>query len=67
MVRAAGAGLSVIDVRPASAPGYAGVSFDAEGNAIAPSSLEVDQRFDSDGTPYVSAGMASRCVGAQAA
>ena len=29
-----------------------GVSFDAEGNPVAPSRSEADQRFDSDGTPY---------------
>ena len=32
-----GAGLELKDVRPASGPMYSGVSFDAEGNAIAPS------------------------------
>ena len=35
---------------------YSGVSFDAEGNPIAPSRAEADQRFDADGTPYVAAG-----------
>jgi uncharacterized protein (UPF0548 family) len=35
---------------------YSGVSFDAEGNAIAPSRTVADQRFDADGTPYVGAG-----------
>ncbi|GAA3903640.1 DUF1990 family protein [Microbacterium invictum] len=51
-----GAGLTVTDVRPASGPMYAGVSFDAEGNPIEPSRLEADQRFDADGTPYAAAG-----------
>lgn len=51
------AGLSVEDVRPASGPSYAGVSFDAEGNAIAPSRRDVEQRFDSEGLPYAGAGM----------
>jgi uncharacterized protein (UPF0548 family) len=50
------AGLALSDVRPASGPMYSGVSFDHEGNAIAPSRLEADQRFDSDGTPFVGAG-----------
>ncbi|MFV0372678.1 DUF1990 family protein [Microbacterium sp.] len=51
-----GAGLEVSNVRPASGPTYAGVSFDAEGSPIAPSRLEADQRFAADGTPYVGAG-----------
>ncbi|TDN92820.1 DUF1990 family protein [Microbacterium sp. BK668] len=51
-----GAGLTVKDVRPASGPMYSGVSFDAEGNPVAPSSSEVEQRFDADGTPFVAAG-----------
>ena len=51
-----GAGLNIKDVRPASGPMYSGVSFDAEGNPIAPSRAEADQRFDADGTPYVAAG-----------
>lgn len=50
------AGLTLSDVRPASGPMYAGVSFDAEGNPVTPSRLEVEQRFDSDGTPFVGAG-----------
>ncbi len=41
-----GAGLTLSDVRPAAGPMYSGVSFDAEGNALAPSKLEADQRFD---------------------
>lgn len=51
-----GAGLRLSDVRPASGPMYSGVSFDAEGNALAPSRTEADQRFDADGTPFVGAG-----------
>jgi uncharacterized protein (UPF0548 family) len=49
-------GLTITDVRPASGPMYLGVSFDAEGTPIAPSKLEADQRFDADGTPWVSSG-----------
>ena len=41
-----GAGLTVKDVRPASGPMYSGVSFDAEGNPVAPSRSEAEQRFD---------------------
>ena len=51
-----GAGLRLKDVRPASGPMYSGVSFDAEGNPIAPSRAETDLRYDTDGTPYVGAG-----------
>lgn len=51
------AGLSIENVRPAAGPAYAGVSFDAEGNPIAPSKREVEQRFDADGTPFVGPGM----------
>lgn len=51
-----GAGLRLKDVRPASGPMYSGVSFDAEGNPIAPSRAEADVRYDVDGTPYVAAG-----------
>ena len=51
-----GADLTIKDVRPASGPTYLGVSFDAEGNPVAPSRSETEQRFDSDGTPYVAAG-----------
>jgi len=58
-----GAGLQLSDVRPAAGPMYSGVSFDAEGNALAPSKLEADQRFDSDGTPYVGAGTTVRVDG----
>jgi uncharacterized protein (UPF0548 family) len=42
---------------------YSGVGFDAEGNPVAPSRLEADQRFDSDGTPYVGAGTTVRVDG----
>lgn len=51
------AGLELEDVRPAPGPTYAGVSFDAEGNPIAPSKREVEQRFDAEGTPFVGPGM----------
>lgn len=50
------AGLELSDVRPAAGPMYSGVSFDGEGHPIAPSRTEADQRFDSDGTPFVGAG-----------
>ena len=50
------AGLTLSDVRPAAGPMYSGVSFDEEGHPVAPSRLEADQRFDSDGTPFVGAG-----------
>ena len=49
-------GLVVSDVRPAAGPMYTGVGFDHEGNPVAPSRLEADQRFDADGTPWVGAG-----------
>ena len=49
-------GLTLSDVRPASGPKYSGVSFDEEGHPVAPSRLEAEQRFDSDGTPFVGAG-----------
>lgn len=51
-----GAGLQLTDVRPASGPMYSGVAFDAEGNAVAPSRHETEQRYDAEGTPYVGAG-----------
>lgn len=50
------AGLELSNIRPASDPGYLGVSFDEEGNPITPSRTEVEQKFDADGTPFVSAG-----------
>lgn len=58
-----GAGLQIVDVRPASGPMYSGVSFDPEGAPVAPSRLESEQRFDSDGTPYVSPGATVRVHG----
>ena len=58
-----GAGLELKDVRPASGPMYSGVSFDAEGNAIAPSRTDADLRYDADGTPYVGAGTTIRLDG----
>lgn len=51
------AGLTVEDVRPAPGPAYAGVSFDAEDNPIAPSKRDVEQRYDAEGMPFVGAGM----------
>ncbi|GAB2691064.1 uncharacterized protein (UPF0548 family) [Microbacterium marinum] len=51
-----GAGLTVSDVRPASGPMYSGVGFDAEGTPVQASRLDQEQRFDADGTPYVSPG-----------
>ena len=60
-----GAGLELRDVRPAAGPMYSGVGFDAEGNPIAPSRLDAEQRFDSDGTPYVGAGMTIHVSGRQ--
>lgn len=58
-----GAGLTVSDVRPASGPMYSGVGFDAEGAPVAPSRLDADQRFATDGTPYVAAGTTIRVHG----
>jgi uncharacterized protein (UPF0548 family) len=58
-----GSGLDLTDVRPASGPMYSGVGFDEEGNAVAPSRLETEQRFDADGTPFVSAGTTVRLHG----
>ncbi|BDV30717.1 DUF1990 family protein [Microbacterium terricola] len=58
-----GAGLTLGEIRPAAGPMYSGVSFDAEGNPVAPSRNEADQRFDSDGTPYVAAGTTVRVSG----
>ncbi|MBZ4486244.1 DUF1990 domain-containing protein [Microbacterium sp. cx-55] len=49
-------GLELRDIRPAAGPAYSGVSFDDEGQPIAPSRLDADLRFDADGTPYVGAG-----------
>jgi len=57
------AGLQLTDVRPASSPGYAGVSFDAEGAPIAPSRTEVEQRYDEDGTPWAGPGMTLKLHG----
>jgi uncharacterized protein (UPF0548 family) len=56
-------GLTITDVRPAPGPMYTGVGYDAEGNPIAPSRLESDQRFDADGTPFVAPGTAVRLHG----
>ena len=58
-----GGDLRLSDVRPAAGPMYSGVSFDEEGNAVSPSRLEADQRFDTDGTPYVGPGTTIRLHG----
>ncbi|MGZ0710756.1 DUF1990 family protein (plasmid) [Coraliomargarita sp. W4R53] len=58
-----GAGLSLSDVRPASGPMYSGVSFDAAGTPVAPSSAEADLRYDVDGTPYAAPGTTIRLAG----
>jgi uncharacterized protein (UPF0548 family) len=57
------AGLAVEDVRPAPGPAYAGVSFDDEGNPIAPSKRDIEPRYDAEGTPFVGAGMTLRLRG----
>ncbi len=56
-------GLALTDIRPAPGPMYTGVGFDAEGNAVAPSRLESDQRFSADGTPFVAPGTTVRLRG----
>lgn len=50
-------GLQVTEVRPASSPGYAGVSFDADGAPIAPSQVAIQPRYDEEGTPWAGSGM----------
>ncbi|WP_295822662.1 DUF1990 family protein [uncultured Microbacterium sp.] len=55
--------LSISDVRPASGEGYSGVGFDADGAPVAPSSLEAEQRFAADGTPFVRPGTGVRLHG----
>ncbi|MCG7416726.1 DUF1990 domain-containing protein [Microbacterium sp. ACRRU] len=55
--------LSITDVRPATDGGYSGVAFDAEGAPIAPSRVESEQRFATDGTPFVSPGTSVRLHG----
>lgn len=57
------AGLTLSDIRPASSPGYLGVSFDAEGNPLTPSRTDAEQRYDGEGTPYVGAGTTVRVRG----
>mgnify|MGYP000943678983 CR=1 FL=1 len=56
-------GLSITDVRPAAGPTYTGVAFDGEGAPIVPSRTKSDQRFDADGTPFVSPGAGVRLHG----
>lgn len=51
------AGLSLQEMHFASGPVYSGVSFDEEGRPVQASNAEIEQRFDADGTPYVSPGM----------
>lgn len=51
-----GTGGELTDIRPAAGAGYAGVSFDADGAPVAPARSDSEQRFDAEGTPYVSAG-----------
>lgn len=58
-----GAGLRVADVHPAPGPMYSGVSFDTEGNAVAPPRIEADQRFTEDGTPWAGSGTTLRVHG----
>ncbi len=58
-----GAGLTLTDIHPASGAGYAGVSYDSEGAPIAPSRRDAEQRFDAEGTPYVSAGATVNVAG----
>jgi uncharacterized protein (UPF0548 family) len=56
-------GLQLSDVRPAQGPSYTGVGYDAEGQPIAPSRMDSDQRFAADGTPFVSPGTTIRLHG----
>lgn len=58
-----GAGLTLSDIRPAPGPGYSGVSYDESGAPVAPARRETEQRFDAEGTPYVSAGASVRVSG----
>ncbi|WP_261163851.1 DUF1990 family protein [Microbacterium sp. Marseille-Q6965] len=58
-----GAGLRIVEVRPAAGPAYTGVSFDGEGRPIAPAGMVGEQRFDASGTPLVSAGATVRLQG----
>lgn len=58
--RAAG---EILEVKPAPGPAYTGVSFDADGNAVAPADMKGEQRFDADGLPLVSAGATIRLKG----
>lgn len=56
-------GLTLTDVRPAPGPMYTGVGYDAEGNPVAASRMDTDQRFDADGTPFVAPGTTVRLHG----
>lgn len=51
-----GAGLQVLEVRPADTEGYTGVSFDADGKPIAPARAHAEQRFDANGVAFVAPG-----------
>lgn len=57
------AGLTLVDVRLAAGPMYSGVTFDAEGKPVIPSTAEIEQRFDAEGTPFVGPGMTIRLHG----
>ncbi len=57
------ANLTLEDMRFSVVPGYAGVSFDAEGKPIVPNADQIEQRFDTEGVPYVRAGMTIRLRG----
>jgi uncharacterized protein (UPF0548 family) len=56
-------GLGLSDIRPAPGPMYTGVGYDADGTPIAPSRLDSEQRFDTDGTPFVAPGTTVRLHG----
>ncbi len=58
-----GTGATLSDIRPAVAGGYTGVSFDAAGAPVAPARRDGEQRFDAEGTPFVSAGTNVRLTG----
>jgi uncharacterized protein (UPF0548 family) len=57
------ANLTIEEVRYPAEPSYAGVSFDAEGKPVSPTTEELEQRFDADGVPYVTGGMTVRFRG----
>lgn len=53
----------IVEVKPAAGPAYTGVSFDADGNAVAPADMKGEQRFDAEGVPLVSGGATARLKG----